>query len=132
MEVKTYSPGDVNVTAGPIKITGFAEGSFVKVEPNTPEQYTAHVGAKGEVSRSKSADKSGRVTLTLKATSPANTKLQALAKAPGLFPTAIIAPHRTVTAPDCWIEKIPSDDFADEEGTVEWVIFSADITKIFL
>ena len=63
--VSTYDPKEVVVTFGAIPLDGYADGTFVEVAP-AGEAFARHVGADGEVSRSKSNDNTHDVTLTLK------------------------------------------------------------------
>lgn len=77
--MKTYDPTKVIVTVGPYVIAGFAEGSLVKAERNV-DAYKLTVGGKGDASvRFKSADRSGRITLTLLQSSGSNGQLTSLA-----------------------------------------------------
>jgi hypothetical protein len=76
--MKTYDPTKIIVTVGPYVIGGFAEGSMVKAERNV-DAYKLTVGAKGDAVRFKTADRSGRITLTLLQSSGSNGQLTSLA-----------------------------------------------------
>jgi hypothetical protein len=128
--MRTYDPTEVQVNLGPLTLTGFADGTFVKVAKTTAETYKKKVGAKGEVSRTKVTDKSGTITVTLMHTSPSNTKLYLLEKNPVTFPVTILENGESkfiATATEAWIEKTPNPEFGAEEGKAEWTIGCADL-----
>lgn len=133
--VKTYDPKKVSVVIAGFTMTGFAEGSFVKVDRSTPELAKHHVGAHGEVTRTLVTDNSGTITISLKASSPSNAVLKGLSKVAGSFPCSVFSRSDvkvSATASDGWVEKEPGDDFAGEEAKSEWVIRVADLTRIRL
>jgi len=134
MAVKTYDPKKKNVSASGYNITGWAEGTFIKIARTTKEKFKKHVGATGEVSRTKVADNSGTVTLTLKQTSPANAFLFGLAKLDATWPLGIFSKDDmglSAVAPNAWIESEPDPELADVEGKCEWVIGCEDISRIW-
>lgn len=51
-KVKTYNPKEVNIAIGTHIVTGYAEDSFVSIEPSG-DGTTKKIGADGEVTRSK-------------------------------------------------------------------------------
>lgn len=73
----TYDPQKVILTFGGIIIAGFAKGSFIKAKRNS-DTFKTVVGASGEESWDKSADRSGEVEVTLMATSQDNDSLMAI------------------------------------------------------
>ena len=128
--MKTYDPTEVQVNVGTLTLTGFAEGSFIKVAKTTPELFKKKVGAKGEVSRSRVVDKSGTIEVTLKHTSPVNSKLYAIAQNPATFPVSVIENAENkfaAAATEAWIEKMPSPEFSAEEPSAVWTIGCADL-----
>ena len=50
-KVKTYNPKEVNIAIGTHIVTGYAEDSFVSIEPSG-DGTTKKIGADGEVTRS--------------------------------------------------------------------------------
>lgn len=72
----TYDPARVVVSYNGIKLSGFADGTFVEADRDG-DSFTKHVGADGEVARSANADKSGTVKVTLLQTAAANDLLSA-------------------------------------------------------
>jgi hypothetical protein len=74
----TYAAKRVQCSYGPVGITGYAEGSFVKVT-QTKETFAPSMGSDGEGCFVQDADLSGMMEFTLHHASPANAALMALA-----------------------------------------------------
>lgn len=128
MTVHAYSPGKVVVSIAGVPLSGFADGSMVKVERNE-DLITEDIGGDGEVAVVISANKSGTFTVSLQATSASNDYLFSLYAQAELgvfvpFPTQVAdASGRSISiAAECWIKKAPAQDFAKDKGTREWVI----------
>lgn len=122
MSVNTYDPQDVNVVVDSTFLTGFADGTFVTVEPDE-ESYTPYVGAKGEVSRAKNANKMGKITVTLSQDSPSNAYLSKLEKGTKTFPVSVVDQNFGTTSGgnDCWIERKANTEYGKEINSREWV-----------
>lgn len=127
MAVKTYDPKQVAVVVGTRAASGYAEGSFVKVERND-DAFALLVGADGEATRAKSANKSGKITLTLLASSDYNDYLSELALSDELTGGGIVpllvkdnSGRSLYSSATCWVMKVPGADFAKEGGSREWV-----------
>lgn len=127
MAVYTYSPEDVSMAIGGAVISGYSEGTFIVVE-REEDAFTKIVGADGIVTRSKNANKSGTVTLTLKGSSPSNDILSALAtkdEIDGSGVAAVIVKDNsgtTVCAGKGWIRKKAAAEFAKEVSDREWTV----------
>lgn len=128
MGVKTYDPQKVALSLGGQIMSGFADGTFISIErdENSFEKVT---GADGDVSRSKTANKSATLTLTLNQTSPSNDILSALAAldevaSSGVFPVILKDNSGTtvVSSGAGWIRKPPTSGFGKVIETREWVI----------
>ena len=78
MPVHTYDPANVIVSIGGTPMSGFADGTFVMVSRDE-DIFSKVSGADGEVSRAKSNNRSGSLTLTLMQTSMSNDVLSAIA-----------------------------------------------------
>ena len=74
MAVRTYDPKQVIVTIGGVPMSGFSDGTFLEIDRNEPTWNTV-VGADGLVTRGKTNNFSGTLTLTLKQSSPSNDVL---------------------------------------------------------
>ena len=83
MTAKTYSPADVAVIYGGAIISGFANGTFITVSRDE-DAFMKSVGADGEVCRSRNANRSGSITLTLLQSSASNDVMSAFAAADAL------------------------------------------------
>lgn len=134
-DVKTYDPASVSIVAFGIPISGYADGSFVSVERNE-DSFTLQVGTDGESCRSKSNNKSGRVTVTLLQSSISNDLLSAQLALDELSPNGDgIGPflmkdnsgRSLFAAEKAWIVKPPAAAFSRESESREWVIESADL-----
>lgn len=73
----TYNPGEVSLTVGSLIITGYAQDTMITIARKTPTWATT-VGSDGFVTRAKSLDKRGEITITLDMSSPSNDDLTAL------------------------------------------------------
>ena len=128
MTVETYSPKRVEVIVAGVPLRGFADGTFISAE-RTRDAFATNVGADGEVSRTHSADKTGKVTLTLQQTSDSNDFLSGLQNADeislsGQFPFLLKDTNgRTLIAsPFAWIDKAANSEFSNELTNREWII----------
>ncbi len=128
MTVETYSPKRVEVIVAGVPLRGFADGTFITAE-RTSDAFSTNVGADGEASRTASADRTGKVTITLQQTSDSNDFLSGLALGDevslnGQFPFLLKDTNgRTlIEAPCAWIDKIANSEFSNELTDREWVI----------
>ena len=76
-KISTYNPKQVVVSVGTQIITGFADDSFVTIEPSG-EGITKKVGCDGEIVRSVSPDNTYKVKFSLLQTSECNSYLSQL------------------------------------------------------
>ena len=134
--VRTFDPSKVIVAiAGVGVISGFADGTFVKVT-RTGSAFEKKRGAAGEIDRINKNAYDFEVEITLKQTSPYNAVLSGLLAADqlsnqGIFPLTITdtsassvsaTPPSVFTAPSAWIEKDPDVDYADSLKNHMWKI----------
>ncbi len=120
MSVKTYDPKQVSVIIGVAPLSGFADGDFVTVERNE-DNWTLLVGADGESTRAKNANKSGKVTIRLMSESVSNDTLSDLQIADelgGNAPFGILIKdslgRSLYTAATAWINKQPPAAFGKD------------------
>lgn len=136
MPIETYSPGDTVLTVNGNIISGYADGTFITAEREV-DAYTKVVGADGEVSRTKSANRSGRVTLTLKQTSASNAVLMAIAADDELLDAGVIDVYLkdnlgyTIFGGEGWIVKQPNFELGSDEANREWMIDMAYLSFTF-
>ena len=126
--MKTYSPDQVIVTFGAHVVTGFADGSFVKLARNE-DAYSLVVGIDGEGTRAKVNNKSGQCELTLLQSSDSNDYLTSVAITDeqnngGLQPLTVkdLSGRTLAFAEQAYIKKISDVEFAREVGNRVWVL----------
>lgn len=132
--LKTYDPDQILMNFAGIPIGGFADGTFVSIEP-VSDAFTEVVGADGECARSKSNDRRVRVTFTLLQTSDSNDVLSAVhttdLKSPngsGVAPLGVkdLSGRTVLVEPTAWIVKAPTVGFDKTAGNREWVLMCPD------
>lgn len=131
MSVKTYDPANVAVTVSGVLLSGFPAGTFVSFEPNT-DSFTLTTGCDGESCRSKTNNRSGRLSLTLLQSSESNQVLSALhnidlvtPNGDGLFPVFIknlISPLDTLLMEKSWVVRPPTKEYALDISNRVWLI----------
>ena len=136
MALKTYDPKQISVIVGGAIMSGYADGEFVTSERNE-DAYSMAAGADGEVSRVKSNNKSGRITITLQQTSDSNTILTAFAAADelsnsGVVPVIIkdLKGVTLVSAARAWIVKYPATPFGKDVQNRAWVLETDELIEI--
>jgi len=126
----TYDPVEVSLIISGLTATGFFDGTFIACARIDPEVYKTHVGAYGEVARTKNNNKAGTVTFTLKKTSPFNKQLDILKLLDTSFPILVrnnSSQKHLAIATSAWISNEPDIDYDVEETGVEWIITCADL-----
>jgi hypothetical protein len=126
--VPTYDPKLVILSLGEIIFSGYADGTMIQAARDG-DSFTKHVGADGEVSRTRNRNRSGAVTVTLKQTSLTNDALSALLAADELLGTGI-RPLRlrdmsgtTLLASDrAWLRKPADAEFGKDQSDRQWII----------
>ncbi len=128
-----YDSNEVSLIVAGLPIEsgrGEEGGSFCKLEPLS-DAFVDVVSLDGQVTRSKTNDKRYDVTVTLMSSSPSNALLSALHTADQLAGNgAGVGPFllkdrqgsTIYAAPECWITKMPSQDFGQKAVPVEWLI----------
>ena len=127
----TYDPKEVVLQIGPTLISGYADGTFITIARDDNEIYKKHVGAGGEVARTRNNNISGAITFSIKSTSPSRIALDILKQQPGQFPVTVINNSNrkfTAAAINAWMKVEPDVEFADEESMIEYVVDCADLT----
>lgn len=128
MELKTYDPAEISVIIGGAVITGFMDGTFIKCSRNE-DAFAIKVGSTGEVTRTKNANRSGRIELTLQQTSESNGILSGFALADELSGDGVVPVlirdntgkdlHKTEQA---WVVKMPDGGNSKEELGRVWIL----------
>ena len=131
MAVTTYDVRDVNVIVNGRVITGFSDGSSIEAEKNQ-DNFTPHVGVKGEVTFAESNDETGTVTITVKSTSPSYPYLTSLANRRGesaIVPIQIVDLNTNsvqVGGNEARVMQPASAEWGNEESDREFSIYVAD------
>jgi hypothetical protein len=131
--VYTYASDEVQIIVGGVPMSGLADGTFVSISRDE-QAFTKVTGADGSTSRSKSANKAGTITITLKQTSPSNDVLSGFMIADeqgnaGVVPVMVKdTGGRTLHyASAAWVQQAPDQDFAKELSEREWIMDCARI-----
>ena len=130
---KTYDPSQISVVIGNASITGFADGTILSIERNE-DAFTYVASTTGGGSRTKNANRSGKVTLTLQKTSESNEVLDNYAdldetENDGIFPILIRDNNGKdlVKAESAWIMKKPTMEESKDLPSREWIIEAAEL-----
>lgn len=128
--MRNYDPKEVSAVAGGHLVAGFAEGEFIRVEPNADE-FVDVAGSQGDVSRARIGDRRVTVTLILQQTSPSNDVLTAFAELDrttpnggGVFSFLLRDRQGTtlIQAEEAWVQRRPDVTFSNEVTNREWTI----------
>lgn len=136
MSVKTFDPSLVTVVVNGIPIQGYADGTGVKVA-RADDAFKKTVGMDSSVTRTKSADKSGTVEITLAQTSLSNPILSAIATIDeaqngGIVKVAVsdLSGTSLYSADKAWIRKQPDAEFGKTASNRTWIFDCANL-KVF-
>lgn len=126
--MKTFDINNVVATFLGNELSGFADGTAITIDRNE-DTFTLVVGADGETARSRSNNRSGTISFTFLASSASNDILSAAAAADeatgqgvGPFFLKELNGGTTVVAPNAWVKKPASLEFAKEIGSREWTL----------
>jgi hypothetical protein len=136
MPVRSYDPGLVVLTVGGTPINGYADGTFIQVA-RSADSFSKVSGADGVVSRARSRDKSGEITITLAQTSPSNDVLSALHTLDETTGAGVVPVQckdnsgRSVHfAAFAWVRKPADTEYGKEISDREWVLDCADLDPL--
>ena len=137
MSVRTYDPKSVIITIGGVPMSGFSEGTFLEVVRNEPT-WNMVVGADGLVTRGKTNNFSGTLTLTLKQSSPSNDVLSGFLAIDevtnaGVIPILVkdLSGNSIYFAARCWINQYANSTFDKAITDRVWTL-SMDDADIFV
>jgi hypothetical protein len=126
--VMTYDPKKVIITFGGVPLSGYADGTFVQIDPNS-ETWTRKVGADGEVARSLSNDDTHTIQITLLQTSLSNIYLRTTMNADrltglGMLPLSFtdLNTMEVYFWPQAWVSTEPPTGRDKEVTDVQWTI----------
>lgn len=124
--MQTYDSRQVTVIFGAAILTGYADGEFCTVTRDE-ENFTKYVGAYGDVTRARNANRGGRAKVRLASTSLSNDVLSAIVAADevsgaGVLPFMVKDLRGTTLclAKEAWIVKPADVAFDREVAEREW------------
>lgn len=122
---KNFDPKNVSVIIGGHTVKGYADGTFAAFSQNK-DSFALTVGADGEGARTKSNDKSGRLTVTILQSSLSNDVLSAFHNAGTQF-ACLVKDFNGTTLAACatgWMVRNPDFEFGNEIANREYIIES--------
>lgn len=129
--IKTYNPKEVVVACGTHIVSGYADDSFISIEPNG-DGITKKVGCDGEIARSISPDNTYKVKITLLQNSDSNSFFSNIADydratGNGLFPVLIkdLCGGLLFATEAAWVVKKSPATRGKETNNREWEIDTA-------
>lgn len=129
--IKTYNPKEVIVACGTHIVSGYADDSFISIEPNG-DGITKKVGCDGEIARSISPDNTYKVKITLLQNSDSNSFFSNIADydratGNGLFPVLIkdLRGGLLFATEAAWVIKKSPATRGKETNNREWEIDTA-------
>lgn len=134
--LRNFDPSAWALTYGGILLRGYADGTFISAERDEAV-YTKKVGAQGDVTRIRSNNKAGVLTITLLAQSPSNDYLSGKLRVDerrvggGGSESVLVKELNGTTiiqVDNGWIEMWPTVEVAaDGSANREWAIGVADL-----
>lgn len=129
--IKTYNPKEVVVACGTHIVSGYADDSFISIEPNG-DGITKKVGCDGEIARSISPNNTYKVKITLLQNSDSNSFFSNIADydratGNGLFPVLIkdLRGGLLFATEAAWVIKKSPATRGKETNNREWEIDTA-------
>lgn len=124
----SYSPKDVNISFFGIAIEGFAPDSFIRARRNS-DILNETVGASGELSLTRVADKTGEIEIELMQTAESNLLLSGLMYAMefdgGVIPVGELmiqdpSGSALVIASNAYVKSMPEVELGAEQSSRTW------------
>ena len=132
--IMTYDPKKVTMSFGSHIVTGFADDSFITIEPHG-DGITMQYGCDGEIARSATPDDTYSVKLTLLQTSESNSFLQEAYNrdrhtCDGMLPLLIkdLRGGVVFSAEYAWVLNSTSRTFGKEANNTEWEFNTGSVT----
>ena len=131
--LRTYDSRKVLLSLGSHSVTGYANGSFVTIEPNG-DGVIKKVGADGEIIRSIDPDGTSNLTITVLQQSPTVAFCQKMydkdrVDGSGVFPVLIkdLKGGLVFSCQDAWVTTPMTREFANEAPDREISIHCGDV-----
>ena len=127
-QIKTYNPKEVVMSFGTHIPTGYADDSFITIDPNG-DGITKKVGCDGEIARSIGPDDTFIIKVAFLQTSDTNSFLQERYNqdqktGDGMFPLLIkdLKGGMVFSTDAAWVAKPASRGYGKESSNREWEI----------
>ena len=134
----TYNMNEIEFLVAGVPISGGGENDFLSVGRDE-DSFTKMTGADGEVVRSKTNNLGGRITVTLRVTSPANGILQGMALTDEVTGAVVVpvnvrvpANGLEIFAEEAWLLRMPNIPLGKTVGEVQWVFDCAALRQVRL
>ena len=135
MSTYTFNHTLVTFVYSGARITGFADGTSIKIEANE-DRYNLVVGADGLAARARTQNKSAKITVSLMPNSVGNRIFDAAAKLDdqtdaGALPFAITDPSiGDLYIGTAWVSKEPGREFGKDINPIEWVLETGELLAV--
>lgn len=134
--VKTYDPKKVVIAFAGARLTGFADGSMVKVTPRA-DLYSYKKGTDGEGARVRMNDRGGEIEIVLLWSSSSldyiNAKMaqdEANDTGSGVFTVNDERSFTLLNASSAWVKRRPDVEFSNELGS-RTIVFECEDIETF-
>lgn len=124
--IKTYNPREVTISLGNHMVEGYAEDSFIQIEPNG-DGISKKVGCDGEIVRSVSPDRTYNIRLALLMSSATCKFLQDkfdedVASGNAMFPILVkdLKGGMVFSSDACWVVRSAPRQFGRQAPDREW------------
>lgn len=122
MTDQVYKADKVALIIGVFPVSGFENGSTIKVARSTPKR-TMTIGTDGNGRHIESMDKSGTIEFTLQQGSPSNTKLFALDAIGEPFPVLLkdnTSLGTLFATSEAMVSDEPDLEYSEKPGAIVW------------
>lgn len=132
----TYDASAIALVFSAVPIGGFADGEFMRITPNS-EGFTIVTGVDGHTTRSKTGNRSGRLTTPVMQSSASNDVLSLIHQLDldndggagvGVLSMVDLSGRSVLLAPEAWVVGWPEQGWDRGAGSREWVFEWGDAT----
>lgn len=132
--IRNYDPRNHILVWKGIQFVAFAKDTFIEAE-RAEDTFKMDTGGMGDVTRVRSRNRTGSITVRLQGASPTNDLLTALMVEDELFgtgagPISLVDKNSAtvISASSAWIRKAPSVEVGTDAPDREWVFDCADLS----
>lgn len=132
--IRTYNPKEVTISCGSHIVTGYADDSFITIEPNG-DGITKKVGCDGEIARAVSPGNTYKVKIVLLQTSDSSSFFSKMADldrdtGEGMFPILIkdLKGGQVFSTEAAWVVRKSPVNRGKDTNNREWELDTGDGT----